>query len=73
MDDIDSLRVLIESIEQDRRINEQALRQLKAAALAAMTELARAEDNDLRLTNAIRGLRIALNNLTSERNVGTTG
>jgi hypothetical protein len=71
MDDTDALKVLIESTEAARRLNEKALTQLKATAKVAYIELSAAEDNDLRLTNAIRGLRIALNNLSSERNVGT--
>jgi len=71
MDDTDALKVLIESTQQARRFNEGVLRQAKEEAKLANDKLEAAQDNDLRLTNALHGMGIALRNLSSERNVGT--
>jgi hypothetical protein len=70
MDDVDSLKVLIESTEQSYRFNGAVIRRTMDAADAACAQLAAAENNGLRLLNAINALKVALKNLESNKNEG---
>jgi hypothetical protein len=70
MSDEDVLKVLIESTEQSLRWNQSVVRQSKQAADAACARLSEAEDNGLRLLNALNAMKVALKNLSSTKNEG---